>query len=170
MALIDYAAGMKKQFTATGYVVDAERTAMLMVFHKGLQCWLPPGGHVDPDEFPSDAALREVQEETGLQAWHAGPAFVDLAPNQSTESQLPTPFAMAAQLIPQSPKDVEHIHMDMMFLLEADPSAPVTVRESEVDDVLWASRNEVINGLHTVDSVRAFAREYLRDLDSVPAA
>ena len=56
MALIEYAPGMKTQFTATGYVVSQDRSRMLMIFHGGLQRWLPPGGHVDPDEFPVDTA------------------------------------------------------------------------------------------------------------------
>lgn len=161
MALIEYATGMKKQFTATGYVVNQDRTRMLMIFHQGLQRWLPPGGHVDPDEFPSDTALREVVEETGIHARHAGTGPLDMALNGTTESQLPAPFAMAAQLIPESHKDIEHIHMDMMFLLEADDAAPLTAQEQEVDAAGWFSRDQ-LEGLTTTDSVRAFAREHLR--------
>lgn len=166
VALTQYAEGMKKQFTATGYVVNVERARMLMVFHKGLQCWLPPGGHVDPDEFPSDTVLREVQEETGVTACHSEKPSLDLQLNGSTETQLPTPFAMAAQLIPESYKDIEHIHMDMMYLLEAEDSVAITAQELEVDAVRWFNRQEVLEGLTTTDSVRTFAREHL----TAPAA
>lgn len=160
MALTEYATGMKRQFTATGYVVNQDRTRMLMIFHQGLQCWLPPGGHVDPDEFPSDTALREVAEETGINARHAGQEPLEMGLNGTTESQLPAPFAMAAQLIPESHKDIEHIHMDMMYLLEADDAAPLTAQEQEVDDVGWFTRDQ-LEELTTTDSVRAFARETL---------
>ena len=37
-----------------------------MLWHKKMQAWLPPGGHIDPGELPEEAALREVREETGL--------------------------------------------------------------------------------------------------------
>jgi 8-oxo-dGTP pyrophosphatase MutT (NUDIX family) len=47
-------------------VVDGER--VLLLFHAKLAMWLPPGGHVDPDELPDEAAVREVLEETGVQA------------------------------------------------------------------------------------------------------
>ncbi|MVT26682.1 NUDIX hydrolase [Nesterenkonia alkaliphila] len=154
---------MKKQFTATGYVVNLDRTRMLMIFHQGLQRWLPPGGHVDPDEFPSDTALREVFEETGIHVRHSGHNPLEMGLNGTTESQLPTPFAMAAQLIPESHKDIEHIHMDMMYLLEADDTAPLTAQEQEVDDVGWFTRYQ-LEQLTTTDSVRAFAREHLLDL------
>lgn len=162
MALIEYATGMKKQFTATGYVVNQDRSRMLMIFHQGLQLWLPPGGHVDPDEFPSDTVVREVREETGVQARHAGTQPLEMNLNGSTEAQLPTPFAMAAQLIPESAKDIEHIHMDMMYLLEAEDTADLTTQEQEVDAAGWFSRTQILEELTTTDSVRAFAQEHLQ--------
>ena len=57
---------MRRHFTATGFVVDGDRT--LLHWHKSLQQWVPPGGHVEPDEDPLQAVLREVQEETGIAA------------------------------------------------------------------------------------------------------
>jgi 8-oxo-dGTP diphosphatase len=39
---------------------------LLLVRHAKLGKWLPPGGHIEPDETPDEAVLREVREETGL--------------------------------------------------------------------------------------------------------
>ena len=54
-----------RDFTATTFVVDAGATLLLL--HKKLGAWLPPGGHIGPNELPEDAAVREVREETGLE-------------------------------------------------------------------------------------------------------
>jgi 8-oxo-dGTP diphosphatase len=45
-------------------VVDADH--ILLVDHKNAQLWLPPGGHVEPDEDPRSTVVRELQEELGL--------------------------------------------------------------------------------------------------------
>ena len=46
---------MRSHFTATAFVVDNGRT--LLHWHKKLQQWMPPGGHLLPDEDPASGAL-----------------------------------------------------------------------------------------------------------------
>ncbi|MFB6127585.1 MAG: NUDIX hydrolase [Halolamina sp.] len=53
-----------RHFTATVYVVNDGAVALHE--HPGLGIRIPPGGHVDRDELPHEAGLREVREETGL--------------------------------------------------------------------------------------------------------
>jgi len=53
-----------RDFAATTFVVQGDKT--LLLWHKKTQAWLPPGGHIEPDELPDAAAVREVLEETGL--------------------------------------------------------------------------------------------------------
>src|SRR5918912_1485575 len=53
-----------RDFTATTFVVHEGRT--LLLHHRKLRMWLPPGGHIDPHELPDQAAIREVREESGL--------------------------------------------------------------------------------------------------------
>ncbi len=56
---------LTRDFTATTFVVQGGRT--LLIYHKKIRMWLPPGGHIHPNELPCDAAVREVREETGLE-------------------------------------------------------------------------------------------------------
>lgn len=48
---------------------------ILLVDHVKAGLWLPPGGHVDPDEHPADTARREGREELGVEV-EARPLFL----------------------------------------------------------------------------------------------
>ncbi|ELZ84329.1 NUDIX hydrolase [Haloferax larsenii] len=62
-----------RHFTATVYIVNDGAVALHE--HRRLGIRIPPGGHVDRDELPHEAGLREVEEETGLE-----PELVDDTP------------------------------------------------------------------------------------------
>ena len=48
-------------------LIDPDSEQSLMVDHIQAGLWLPPGGHVEPNEHPVHAAQREVHEEVGLE-------------------------------------------------------------------------------------------------------
>ena len=48
---------MVNHFTATGFVFN-ESGKILMIKHKKLGVWLPPGGHIDENELPCKAAYE----------------------------------------------------------------------------------------------------------------
>lgn len=52
-------------FTVAIFVVQDRR--VLLVLHRQLNRWLPLGGHIELDEDPEQAALREAREESGLE-------------------------------------------------------------------------------------------------------
>ena len=53
-----------RHFTSTVLIVYKDR--VLLHQHKKFNSLLPVGGHLERDELPEEAALREVKEETGL--------------------------------------------------------------------------------------------------------
>jgi 8-oxo-dGTP pyrophosphatase MutT (NUDIX family) len=54
-------------FTASGFVLSPDGSAMLLVKHGRLNRWLQPGGHFEvEDQSVEAAARREVAEETGV--------------------------------------------------------------------------------------------------------
>lgn len=145
-----------RHFTATGYVVNKKRTKILMIHHKKLNKWLPPGGHLETDELPHKGAIREVFEETGIVATPVRDEEHDLGLKGIVDTQIPRPYALLYQLIPKSSKDVEHIHLDMVYLLEADDEADTTAQLSEVSDVRWHSKDDVLTSDDVFDSVKGF--------------
>src|SRR5438445_7485276 len=55
----------KIDFTVAIFVV--QNSKVLLIHHRKLEKWLPLGGHIELDEDPEQAALREVKEESGLE-------------------------------------------------------------------------------------------------------
>jgi 8-oxo-dGTP pyrophosphatase MutT (NUDIX family) len=55
-----------RHLTVTGFLVHEGR--VLLHWHRRNQLWLPMGGHIEPDEDPIQAVLREVREESGVAA------------------------------------------------------------------------------------------------------
>ncbi len=119
-------ATLPAHFTAAGFVISvAGPPRLLLVLHRKLGLWLPPGGHLDPADAgdPLRAAVREVREETG----------VDAEPHPDA----PAPFDVDAHAIPARPDMPAHRHLDIRYLLLADAGAALRRQEAETLDVRW---------------------------------
>ena len=161
MQLIASTAGHKRHFAVTGYVVNPERTKLLMIHHNKLNKWLPPGGHLEPNELPHECAIRETIEETGVHAQCVSDDSPQLGLANIVDTQIPRPFAVLYERIPASKKDVEHIHIDMLYVLEADDSAATEAQLDEVAAVQWRTRDDILGADDVFDSVKGFAKLYL---------
>lgn len=103
---------MKRQFVSTCYLIDQGK--FLLHFHEKHQKWLPPGGHLEENETPPQAARREVFEETGLKI-----EFFEeehLVYDQWNAHSIPRPFACLLETIPQRGKEPAHEHIDCIFV------------------------------------------------------
>lgn len=108
--------------TASAVVVDHELTRALLIFHAKLSLWLQPGGHFEPTELdPLAAALREVEEETGIVAEpYAGAA---LRPDADAGAAALSLLDLDVHAIPARKSEPLHHHFDLRFLVVAPPGA-----------------------------------------------
>lgn len=113
--------------TASAWIVDPARTAVLLLHHRKLERWLQPGGHADGQSDLLAAASREAREETGL---------VGLRP-VSTDV-----FDVDCHRIPARGSEPEHWHFDVRFLFEADPHEPLAAN-AESRGVAWVPLAQV---------------------------
>jgi 8-oxo-dGTP pyrophosphatase MutT (NUDIX family) len=137
---------MEKHFTATAFVVDSKRRTLLL-WHKRLRRWMPPGGHVDENETPEETARRECKEETGLDVEIVGESQEDLfTRNREEGSMLKKPIALLLEHIPESVERGEpaHLHMDFLYLARPlDEGQVLSLAEEEGSQLRWFKSDEI---------------------------
>lgn len=119
-----------RDWAATTFVVHQDTT--LLLHHRKLDKWLPPGGHIDPHELPDLAALREVKEETGLNVM-----LLDTGGALGTVRRLAQPLCILLEQITPN-----HEHIDLIYVAHA-LSAEVAQAEREVQAWRWYTADEL---------------------------
>ncbi|HEY8490691.1 MAG TPA: NUDIX domain-containing protein [Dehalococcoidia bacterium] len=129
---------MQTHLTVTGFVVHGNRTVLR--WHRKNQMWLPPGGHVDPDEDPLEALLREVKEETGLEVEVLPPR--ERFTGWDRPRQIPPPVTILVEEIPPIGEEPAHRHVDLIYFTRA--LGDTTLRPNPPDlDTRWVDEEEV---------------------------
>jgi 8-oxo-dGTP pyrophosphatase MutT (NUDIX family) len=145
-----------RHFTVAVFVVHHGR--VLLHYHRKLGKWLPPGGHIEDNELPDEAAAREVLEETGIR--------IRLVGGQGL------PIEDPRQLVLPSGVQVEHIypgheHIDLVYFALPDPddlrAAEIDPALAESDQVGWYGPDELAL-LGASDEIQAWCRRALDEL------
>jgi len=110
----------------TGSAVVIGPRGVLLHRHKKLKIWLQPGGHIDGDEAPWDAARREAQEETGLRfrAWRQPPALLH---------------------VDVHPGGAGHTHLDLRYSLSVDGCDEPAPGPEESQEVRWFGWDDALS-------------------------
>jgi 8-oxo-dGTP pyrophosphatase MutT (NUDIX family) len=123
---------MAGHVTASGIVIDRARGRMLVVHHVALDRWLQPGGHVDDaDDSLRAAAMREVEEETGISA-----GSLKLV---SRGANIDVPLDIDSHDIGPRPEKGEgaHVHHDFRYQFDYVGDGAVKLKNDEVHAFDW---------------------------------
>jgi len=143
----------KIDFTASVYIVHEGK--ILLHLHKKLHKWLQPGGHIELDEDPNQAAIREVKEETGFDVELVGsPRIPELEGNVT--DIVPPKFLNRHSFS----ETHEHIDLSYFGIIKGGALQP-----EEGVEMRWFTKEEVEQnniGLHQI--TRAYALAALEEL------
>ncbi len=119
--------------TASAWIVNPERTKVVMVYHRIYDSWSWTGGHADGETDLFSVALREAREETGL---------------QKVRAVSPEIFSLEVLTVDGHEKRGEyvpsHLHLNVTYLLEADEDEPLRACEEENKGVAWFTLDDAL--------------------------
>lgn len=122
-----------RHMTASAWIVNKDRSKTIMAYHNIYDSFTWLGGHADGQEDLSKVALMEVMEESGIQ-----------------NPRLVTPNIFSVEIltvnghIKRGEYVSSHLHLNVTYLIEADESESLQMKEDENSDVQWFSFEEAL--------------------------
>ena len=120
-------------FSASSWIVNHDRTKVLMCFHNIYQSWSWTGGHADGNTNLLEVALKEAQEETGLSSIRC------VNDDIYSIEILPVPSHYKREKFINA-----HLHLNVTYLLEADDQEVLRIKEDENSALAWMTLDETI--------------------------
>lgn len=124
----------KAHFTASAWVVNPERTKVLMIYHNIYDSWAWMGGHADGETDLFKVAEREAREESGifdLKAVSEEIASIEILPVSGHEKK--------GKYVPS------HLHLNVTYLFEAPEEQELFIKPDENSGVMWIPFDEIKN-------------------------
>ena len=121
-------------FSASNWIVNRERTKVLMIYHNIYNSWAWTGGHADGDEDLLHVARKEAEEESGLKNLKLLSDGI-----ASIESLTVNGHVKRGKYVPS------HLHFNCTFIFEADENEPIRIKEDENKDIAWIKNEEVLD-------------------------
>jgi 8-oxo-dGTP pyrophosphatase MutT (NUDIX family) len=122
----------KIDFTVAIFVVRDSK--ILLIHHRKLDKWLPLGGHIELDEDPEQAALRETREESGFE--------VELIGERPPTTSPGTRALIAPRFLDIHRITDTHEHVGMIYWARPNQGA-LTLAAAEHHDIRWCTAEDL---------------------------
>lgn len=108
---------------------------VLLIKHHKLGIWIPPGGHIDQNETPDNAVIREIKEELNLDIKILNENNLPVV--DKVKENLATPFHVDLHSVG------DHDHVGFYYIAEVDGLDNIEKSEKEIDDYKWFTEGEI---------------------------
>ena len=120
-------------FTSSAFVLNKEKTKILMAYHKIYNSWAWVGGHSDGDSDLLYVAMKEAKEETGI---------------KNVKSISKDIYSLELINVNGHEKRGKyvgsHVHLNITYLLEADENEEIHIKEDENSGVKWITIDKIL--------------------------
>lgn len=121
-------------FTASSWVVNKEKTKVLMIYHNIYKSWAWTGGHADGESDLLNTAIRELKEETGVENVKV-----------LNDGIFSLEIICVNGHIKRGEYVSSHVHLNLSYLLEVDEKELLKIKEDENSGVKWINIEEIEN-------------------------
>ena len=119
--------------TASAWIVNPERTKVLMAYHNIYHSWSWLGGHADGETDLLKVALKEAREESGIH--HVKPVSEQI---YSLEVLTVDGHVKRGEYVSS------HLHLNVTYLLQAEETDVLHIKEDENSNVGWFSLEDAV--------------------------
>ena len=124
---------MKIDLVVAGYILHNNK--VLLVHHKKLGLWLPIGGHINENETPDQALIREVKEEVGINIEILNENSIPLKGN--IKKNLAIPYYVNVHSVG------DHDHCCLFYICKVINQEKLVINKSELKGFNWFNKDDL---------------------------
>jgi 8-oxo-dGTP pyrophosphatase MutT (NUDIX family) len=146
----------KIDFTVAIFVVHQGQ--LLLIHHRKLGKWLPLGGHIELDEDPEQAAIREAREESGFE--------VELLGERPPTTGPGTRALIAPRFLDIHRINETHEHIGLIYWARPK-SGQMTLAAEEHHDIRWCTEEDMNHLTPPLsDAVRWYSLQAIKEISA----
>lgn len=147
----------KIDFTAEVFIVYQDK--VLLRIHDKYKKWLSVGGHVELDEDPNQAAVREVEEEVGLEVRLYHHPSHQAVEQQGYKELIPPEFMNIHRI------NDTHQHISLVYFATSDTDQLILSEDERSDGCRWFTKEELDQPQYGIDeTIKKYAKTALEKL------